>query len=60
MTEGPCWRVRPARVKGGALDAEPMPHPVKESPSDEAVAEQAQGAHHSEDTPEEGGQRQAD
>jgi len=47
-------------VNEGALDAEPMPHPVKESPSDEAVAEQAQGAHHSEDTPEESGQRQAD
>lgn len=57
---GTAWPVRPSRVNEGALDAEPMPHPVKESPSDEAVAEQAQGAHHSEDTPEESGQRQAD
>ena len=57
---GTAWPVRPSRVNEGALDAEPMPHPVKESPSDEAVAEQAQGAHHSGDTPEESGQRQAD
>ena len=58
---GTAWPVRPSRVNEGALDAEPMPHPCRrQSPSDEAVAEQAQGAHHSEDAPEESGQRQAD
>ncbi len=36
---GTAWPVRPSRVNEGALDAEPMPHPVKESPSDEAVTE---------------------